>query len=157
MATIEVGIRELQRHTSDTLARIEDENCGVIVTRQGQPVAVLLPISQARPWVLLYRPSAADDLLADESLWPIEDAVRVAPATAERLDALPEQTRRRLMTRLRKLRGIDGTGRIAIRAGAWWALVDLSGGAAVPTLLQITRRAEIDRWLAAPDLSVQPM
>jgi len=88
MATIEVGIRELQRRMTDTLARIEEERCGVIVSRHGQPVAVL-----------------------------------------------------------------DRTGRIAIRAGTWWALVDLSGGSDPPRLLRIARRAELERWLTAPDLA----
>lgn len=142
---------------ADTLARIEEERCGVIVSRHGQPVAVLLPISRARSWVLLNRRLAGDELLEDESFWPIEGGVRVAPPAADPLEALPEQTRRRLMTRLRKLRGLDGTGRIAIRAGTWWALVDLSGGSDAPTLIRIARRAELDRWLAAPDLAAQPM
>jgi hypothetical protein len=90
-------------------------------------------------------------------VWPMEDGVRVSPAAAAALDALLRQPRRRLLTRLRKLRGLAATGRIAIRAGTAWALVDLHGDAEAPTVLQVARRAEIDRRIATPDPAAQPM
>jgi prevent-host-death family protein len=161
MGAIEVGIRELQRRTADTLARVDEDGCCAIVSRHGRPVAVLVPISQALPWVLLNRPPADEsELLEDEAFWPLDDGVRVAPSAMGPLEELPEQARRRLMTSLRKLRGLDATGRIAIRAGFWWAVADLDGASDVPTLLRIARRAELERWLpaaAAAEPAAQPM
>ena len=77
--------------------------------------------------------------------------MRIALAAEEALERLPEQARRRLLTRLRKLRGLEATGRLAIRVGSAWALADLNGRGDAPTLLEVARRAELDRRLVAPD------
>jgi antitoxin (DNA-binding transcriptional repressor) of toxin-antitoxin stability system len=158
VGSIEIGVRELHRQTAAVLERIRVDGHCAIVCRHRRPVAVLVPIAQAQAWVMLHRPlTSGDELLDDDSLWHIEDGVRVAPGAEEALEGMPEQPRRRLLTRLRKLRGLEATGRLAIRVGAWWALADLNGLAETPTVLQVARRAELDRWLAAPDSAVQPM
>jgi prevent-host-death family protein len=158
MGSIEIGIRELHRQTAEVLARVGEDGHCAIVCRHRRPVAVLVPIAQARAWVLLHRPvPGGDELLEDDAFWPVDDGVRIAPGAEEALEKLPEQARRRLLTRLRKLRGLEATGRLALRAGAWWALADLRGMADAPTVLQIARRAELDRWLVAPYSVAQPM
>jgi antitoxin (DNA-binding transcriptional repressor) of toxin-antitoxin stability system len=158
VGSIEIGIRELQRYTTHALARVEEDGHCLIVCRHRRPIAVLVPIARAHAWVFLHRPlTEGDELLEDDSFWRVRDGVRIAPGAEEALEALPEQPRRRLLTRLRKLRGLEATGRLAIRVGAWWALADLNGLAGTPTVLQVARRAELDRWLAAPDSAVQPM
>jgi len=154
---IEVGIRELQRTTAAVMAQVEDEDTSVIVTRQRRPVAVLLPIARAHAWVLQYRP-LDDDLAGDETFWPLENGVRLSPVAEERLAALPPYARRRLFVRLRKLRGFSASGRIALKAGPVWALADLNQDDE-PTLLDVARRAELERWFRGPAVSAldQPM
>jgi len=39
-----IGVRELQQQTSELLRKIREEKAEYIITYQGQPVAVLLPL-----------------------------------------------------------------------------------------------------------------
>jgi len=145
--TTSVGLRELQRQPGAVLEQIEQDGTAAVLTRHGRPIAALIPIALAQPWVLLNRP-LDDHLSEDEAFWPVEAGVRQAPRAMEAVEALPEQARRRLLTAVRKLRRIMATGRIAIHAGHLWALVDLRPDEE-PTLLDVARRAELERWLFA--------
>jgi prevent-host-death family protein len=53
VGVIEVGIRELQRETTYVMERVEADGHRLIVCRHGRPIAVLVPIAQARAWALL--------------------------------------------------------------------------------------------------------
>ena len=147
MRTTAVGLRELQRQPSAVLEQIEQDGTVAVLTRHGRPIAALIPIALAQPWVLLNRP-LGNDLSEDETFWPVEDGVRQAPHVVEAVEGLPEQARRRLFTAVRKLRRVGATGRIAIQAVHLWALVDLRPDDE-PTLLDVARRAELERWLFA--------
>jgi prevent-host-death family protein len=39
-----IGIRELRENTSEVLRKVREEKAEYVITNQGQPVAVLLPI-----------------------------------------------------------------------------------------------------------------
>jgi prevent-host-death family protein len=39
-----IGIRELRENTSEVLRKVREEKAEYIITHQGQPVAVLLPV-----------------------------------------------------------------------------------------------------------------
>ena len=153
--TMEVGLRELQRRTSEVMARVEQEGLRVIVSRHGLPIAVLVPIGEAHVWALQNH-SLSDQSADEEAFWPIENGVRVAPGAVEPLAALRDSVRRRLLVRLRRLRGFDAAGRIVIRAGQLWALADLSVDD-VPTVLRVARKAELRRWFLAAARGDQPM
>ncbi len=43
-----VGIRDLNRHTKDVIEKLESTREPVILTRQGQPIATILPVDQSR-------------------------------------------------------------------------------------------------------------
>ena len=145
MSAIEIGLRELQRRPSAVIERIEHDEASAIVTRHGRPIAVLLPIDRVHAWVLQNRP-LGDDVADDETFWDVEDGVRIAPDAVDLVADLPDQMRRRLFTALRKLRRLAATGRIAISVGRRWALVDLEHDSE-PTLLDVARRAKLERWL----------
>jgi prevent-host-death family protein len=144
----EVGIRELQRNLSAVLEDVATEGTRLLVSRHGRPLAVMVPIDDAYAWALRNRP-LGDDLADDEAFWPIEEGVRVAPSAEAPLHALPEPIQRPLLTRVRRLRGFEATGRVAIRVGQLFALVDLAG-ARTPTILDVARRADLRRWFHSP-------
>jgi len=39
-----IGVRELRQQTSELLRRVQEEKAEYIITNQGQPVAILLPL-----------------------------------------------------------------------------------------------------------------
>ncbi len=41
-----IGVRELRQHTSDLLRKLREEKAEYIITYQGRPVALLLPLDQ---------------------------------------------------------------------------------------------------------------
>jgi antitoxin (DNA-binding transcriptional repressor) of toxin-antitoxin stability system len=148
MPTAEVGIRELQRNTSALLAEMENEGLRLVVSRHRRAVAVMVPIADAYAWALQNRP-LGDDPVDDERSWPVRDGVRISPTAERPVAALPEPVRRPLFTKMRKLRAYDAAGRIAIRVGQRFALVDLAGGRE-PTLLDVAPRAELRSWFHDP-------
>ncbi len=156
MRAIEVGIRELQRATSSFMGRVE-EGLHLIVTRHGRPIGFVLPLDLAPGWVMLNRPlrqlEKVDDVLerdGDGERWLVDGVVWLAPAAAIAYDALGHQARERLLHRLGVLRNIDAYGRIAVRVGAVWALLDFDGGAGrTVSILGLARRHELDRWVWA--------
>jgi prevent-host-death family protein len=123
------------------MERVEVEGVHVIVSRQGRPVGVLVPAAHSHAWMLANRPLEADPS-DDPSFWPVDEGIRVAPSAEDAVTALREQTRTRLWVRLRKLRGYDASGRVVVRAGQLFALVELNGPD-VPTLLGLARRAQL--------------
>ena len=42
-----IGVRELREHTAEVLRRIKEESAEYIITCQGEPVAILLPVDAA--------------------------------------------------------------------------------------------------------------
>ncbi len=49
-----IGVRELRQQTSEVLRKVQEEKAEYVVTRQGHPVAVLLPVDdQAVEQVIL--------------------------------------------------------------------------------------------------------
>ncbi len=155
MGAIEIGIRELQRSTSDVLARVQDEGLHAVVSRYGRPIAVLIPLDQAQAWVLQNRPLPHGASESDES-WPEVEGVRLAPAADQQLAELSKPIRRSVMLRLRRLRRCNAVGRVAVKAGQLWALADLNGDRP-PTLLEVARSAQLRRWFYAQDRGDQPM
>ncbi len=43
-----IGIRELRQKTSEVLRRIQEEKQAYIITQQGRPVAMLVPLDQEK-------------------------------------------------------------------------------------------------------------
>ncbi len=43
----QIGIRELKTHTSEIMRQVRDEQARYIITYQGEPVGVLLPLPEA--------------------------------------------------------------------------------------------------------------
>ncbi len=43
-----IGVRELREHTSEVIRRVREEGAEYVVTYQGRPVAVILPLDTER-------------------------------------------------------------------------------------------------------------
>lgn len=147
---IEVGIRELQRATSSFVGRVE-EGLHLIVTRHGRPVAVVLPMASAHSWVLQNRPLPGPGPEA-EARWLVAGVARIESTAREPWEQLPDATRGRLLGAMRRLRPLDARGRIVVRAGLVWAVLDLGGAGEAPLVRAVAGRAELQRWLWAGGL-----
>jgi prevent-host-death family protein len=144
---MEVGIRALQRATSRFVA-LAETGVHLIVTRYGRPVAVLVPLERAQSFVLQNRPLGKPSIQRDEETeWLLEGSVRVAWPAEEAFDDLNDQTRSRLLHRLRRLRHLAAAGRLVVRAGRTWVLVDLEGEGGPVTVLAVGARVDLQRWL----------
>lgn len=150
MRTIEVGIRELQRATSSFMGRVEN-GLHLIVTRHGRPIAILLPIQKAQAWALRNRTlgTNAEIDLSEGFEWVNYGTIRMTAEAADRYDELKPGEQARAHRELGVLRRLDGHGRLVIRIGLLWALVDLDGRDEAPAVLAIAARHELDRWLWA--------
>jgi prevent-host-death family protein len=155
VGAIEIGMRELQRSASRVMATVQDEGVHAIVSRYGRPLAVIVPLAYAQAWVLQNRP-LADGVNEDDSLWIVDEGVRLSPTAEGHVAALAEPVRVRLFAQLRRLRRLQAVGRVAVKAGLFWALVDLNGDEP-PTLLEVARSAELRRWFYAARGEDQPM
>lgn len=144
VSAVQVGIRELQRETSRVIGRVADGEAA-IVTRDGRPVAVLVPAGLAPAWVQLNRPLDPLDPSEDEASWRLEDGVRVAPSAEAGLELVQGSVRGRLLRELRRLCGPRAVGRVALKVGLGqlWALAELTD-AEPPTLLSIDRRRDLE-------------
>jgi prevent-host-death family protein len=43
-----IGVRELRQRTSEVIRRVREESAEYVITYQGRPVAILLPLDAAR-------------------------------------------------------------------------------------------------------------
>jgi prevent-host-death family protein len=52
-----IGVRELREHTSEVLRQVREENAEYVITHQGRPVALIMPVN----------PDAVEDAMVEAS------------------------------------------------------------------------------------------
>jgi prevent-host-death family protein len=52
-----IGVRELREHTSEVLRQVREENAEYVITHQGRPVALIMPVN----------PEAVEDAMVEAS------------------------------------------------------------------------------------------
>jgi prevent-host-death family protein len=52
-----IGVRELREHTSEVLRKVREENAEYVITLQGRPVALIMPVN----------PDAVEDAMVEAS------------------------------------------------------------------------------------------
>lgn len=151
--TIAVGIRELQRSASRVLRIVEEEGSSVLVSRHGRPLAILVPIDQAAGWALVNRPLRRSRIDWPESEdWIEQDGVRLSPEANEALEEAGPMMRGRLMSLAGRIGRSGGAfGRVALRIGSRWALIDFDGPERPIHVLAIDGYRELRTWMMGGD------
>lgn len=149
MNLLEVGIRELQRGAARLVKRVE-AGAHVVVTRHGKPVAVVLPLDIAAAWIARNRPLPWQPLLGDgERAWSLRGDLRIAVELEHAFDELPTGERSRLLRWATTLRNAEAYGRVALRSGSVFALVDFEGPRRQLSIIALDRQSELRSWLWA--------
>jgi len=61
-----IGVRELREHTSEVLRQVREENAEYVITHQGRPVALIMPVN----------PEAVEDAMVEASKANLVAAVK---------------------------------------------------------------------------------
>ena len=90
MADSEISVVELRRNLSETLSRVAYQDQEVVITRNGKPVAALVPPGRL-------------DQLREEALRDSEPPYSLSPEARRALDALSPTARERVSARIEAL------------------------------------------------------
>lgn len=87
-----IGMRELHNRTAEVLRRVREDRDEFIVTHQGRPVALLVPLAPERMETEMLEAAKRSTVRGWDAYARLRDSVRqqwpVAPGTEETLDEI---------------------------------------------------------------------
>ncbi len=108
-----IGVRELREHTSEVLRQVREEHAEYVVTHQGRPVALIMPVNPEAVEQAMVEASRANLIggteayarlvtggrqvpvsAGEQAARPRSRARRARPSAGEHAGATPEQERR---------------------------------------------------------------